>query len=828
MIERGGGYLLQPASAAGLLTQIGSATYSVTKHAALAFAEWLAITYGEQGIKVSVLAPQAVNTAMTAGIEDGGVAGVDGMLEPEPSPTRWSPVSTLRREYARRSANAGSVHADAALDHLDVRVVHRRYRIDVPWVVAVVRAEVQNLHRGGLSWTRRVRPDSVHRGPATRVRARAAAAVRGGDAWARGGAGARRSGDCDRRPAAVRQLGDGRVRRSSRRYSRAACVSRRVGRRAAVSRGARRRQLLRSRPGPLSPGRRRSRRSRMFGASATGRGPAGTPKARMCGRPEETPSQGSVVLPSGARLRPAQLGALAAAGITRVSARAARVAVLATGSELRQPGEALGPGQIYEANTTLFARRSSRRAARSSVLPPVADEPATTAAALADGLEGDVLITSGGVSVGEHDLVRPASPRSASRRSSGGSRCGPGSRSRSASAARRSCSGCPATRSRPSSGSSCSCARRCSRCNRRASRGRRSLSGASGRAGGGHPSATSWPGPDPPRGRVGRARPARRPGVAHDRAFRPGRCTRPDRARRRRGGCRLRRSLSPPIARGARLRLDASPAGPGREHDGPDRLAQRPAHGPLARSGVGRVPARRRSGELAPQAPVASAMATSGTLTKWSRRARAGTTARRSRDRSERRRRARGPRGRQAEARTSARAGGRPLRSCGKPEPGVERRQHEDQGERVRCQNEQRDDSEAEQRDRLAGEELLGGDPPPRDEPLAGDEPAEQRERGEPEQREHGPVARRLRGRDRRAAGPLGQAPSAPKRVEDKPGEEPEAEPAAEARKAGRSGMRRRRQCAKRSTAPTKNGMSSEASSSSIAQPRTIRPPAQT
>jgi NAD(P)-dependent dehydrogenase (short-subunit alcohol dehydrogenase family) len=83
MIERGGGYLLQTASAAGLLTQIGSATYSVTKHAALAFAEWLAITYGEQGVKVSVLAPQAVNTAMTAGIPDGGVAGVDGMLQPE-------------------------------------------------------------------------------------------------------------------------------------------------------------------------------------------------------------------------------------------------------------------------------------------------------------------------------------------------------------------------------------------------------------------------------------------------------------------------------------------------------------------------------------------------------------------------------------------------------------------------------------------------------------------------------------------------------------------------------------------------------------------------
>jgi NAD(P)-dependent dehydrogenase (short-subunit alcohol dehydrogenase family) len=82
MIERGGGYLLHTASAAGLLSQIGSVTYSVTKHAVVALAEWLAITYGQQGIKVSVLCPQAVRTNMTAGVENGGVAGVDGMLEP--------------------------------------------------------------------------------------------------------------------------------------------------------------------------------------------------------------------------------------------------------------------------------------------------------------------------------------------------------------------------------------------------------------------------------------------------------------------------------------------------------------------------------------------------------------------------------------------------------------------------------------------------------------------------------------------------------------------------------------------------------------------------
>jgi NAD(P)-dependent dehydrogenase (short-subunit alcohol dehydrogenase family) len=83
MLERGEGYLLNTASAAGLLTQIDSACYSATKHAAVGFAEWLAVTYGDRGIAVSVLCPQAVRTAMTADFENGGVAGVDGMIEPE-------------------------------------------------------------------------------------------------------------------------------------------------------------------------------------------------------------------------------------------------------------------------------------------------------------------------------------------------------------------------------------------------------------------------------------------------------------------------------------------------------------------------------------------------------------------------------------------------------------------------------------------------------------------------------------------------------------------------------------------------------------------------
>ena len=82
MLARGEGAFLITASAAGLLAQIGAAPYTVTKHAALGFAESLAITHGDDGLYVAVLCPQAVRTAMTAG-GDGGVAGLDGMLEPE-------------------------------------------------------------------------------------------------------------------------------------------------------------------------------------------------------------------------------------------------------------------------------------------------------------------------------------------------------------------------------------------------------------------------------------------------------------------------------------------------------------------------------------------------------------------------------------------------------------------------------------------------------------------------------------------------------------------------------------------------------------------------
>ncbi|MEM7441360.1 MAG: SDR family oxidoreductase [Pseudomonadota bacterium] len=95
MSERGGGYLLNTSSAAGLLNQIGSAPYGVTKHAAVAVGEWISMTHGDEGIKVSVLCPQAVRSEMTRGFED-HVAAIDGMLEPEP--VAEACIETIRDE----------------------------------------------------------------------------------------------------------------------------------------------------------------------------------------------------------------------------------------------------------------------------------------------------------------------------------------------------------------------------------------------------------------------------------------------------------------------------------------------------------------------------------------------------------------------------------------------------------------------------------------------------------------------------------------------------------------------------------------------------------
>ncbi|MDX6468722.1 MAG: molybdopterin molybdotransferase, partial [Gaiellaceae bacterium] len=116
---------------------------------------------------------------------------------------------------------------------------------------------------------------------------------------------------------------------------------------------------------------------------------------------------GDLVVESGVRLGAAQLGALAAAGLASVScARRPRVAVLATGTELARPGEPLGPGQVYESNGLMLAAALAAAGADIELLPVVADDEAAHRAALERGLAADVLVTSGGVSVGPHDLVR--------------------------------------------------------------------------------------------------------------------------------------------------------------------------------------------------------------------------------------------------------------------------------------------------------------------------------------------------------------------------------------------------------------------------------------
>jgi len=129
-------------------------------------------------------------------------------------------------------------------------------------------------------------------------------------------------------------------------------------------------------------------------------------------RPGGDVSAGATVLEPGALLTPARLAALAACGVERVpTCRTPYVAVLATGSELRRPGETLEAGQIYESNGIMIGAVLTESGAQVERLAAVEDTEEALERALTQALEADVVVTSGGVSVGPHDLVRRVAAR---------------------------------------------------------------------------------------------------------------------------------------------------------------------------------------------------------------------------------------------------------------------------------------------------------------------------------------------------------------------------------------------------------------------------------
>lgn len=145
MIANGGGYLLNTASAAGLLTQIGSLAYSVTKAAAVSIGEWLSITHHHQGIRVSVLCPQAVRTNIVknspdnvdgdAGDFEGGVASGDGVVEPD--------------EVAQLCVDAMRDERFLVLPHPDVATYAERKGTDRDRWLAGMRRFQSALHADG-------------------------------------------------------------------------------------------------------------------------------------------------------------------------------------------------------------------------------------------------------------------------------------------------------------------------------------------------------------------------------------------------------------------------------------------------------------------------------------------------------------------------------------------------------------------------------------------------------------------------------------------------------------------------------------------------------
>ena len=133
MLARGEGYLLQTCSAAGLLTAVGDAPYTVTKHAAVGFAEWLAVTYGDRGIRVSALCPQGVDTPM---LRDGLAAGHPGALI-----TAGSGAVLTPDQIADATVEALAAERFLILPHPEV-ATYLKHKVDDPdrWLGGLRRA----------------------------------------------------------------------------------------------------------------------------------------------------------------------------------------------------------------------------------------------------------------------------------------------------------------------------------------------------------------------------------------------------------------------------------------------------------------------------------------------------------------------------------------------------------------------------------------------------------------------------------------------------------------------------------------------------------------
>jgi NAD(P)-dependent dehydrogenase (short-subunit alcohol dehydrogenase family) len=148
MLARGEGYLVITASAAGLLTQLGSAPYAVTKHAAVALAEWLSITYGDQGIRVSCLCPQAVTTNLgaTSQRELGG-------LVPATADTGAVPSAAGIGSVSRQASVDGVLAPDQVADIVLAAVAGERFLIlPHPQVATYERRRAEDRDRwlGGM------------------------------------------------------------------------------------------------------------------------------------------------------------------------------------------------------------------------------------------------------------------------------------------------------------------------------------------------------------------------------------------------------------------------------------------------------------------------------------------------------------------------------------------------------------------------------------------------------------------------------------------------------------------------------------------------------